>query len=170
MSKIVTEKGKFFSYSPALCKWKYSCDEVSMANIIKLDNISEPYNTNGVCKWEILNCPTLQVRHMDRYTKLSHKGQPAQEPALLYAQTTPYGATQTHIIDDREDRVCVQRGLAIWWLDVVSFIILSLSAAVSADVILLGFCLLASSFVFLLGCGSGRFSNSTTSPSRGRCR
>jgi hypothetical protein len=45
--------------------------------------------------------------------------------------------------------------LAIWWLDVVSFIILSLSAAVSADVILLGFCLLASSFVFLLGSGSG---------------
>ncbi len=31
----------------------------------------------------------------------------------------------------------------------------SLSAAVSADVILLGFCLLASSFVFLLGGGSG---------------
>jgi len=45
--------------------------------------------------------------------------------------------------------------LAIWWLDVISFGILSLSAAVSADVILLGFCLLASSFVFLLGCGSG---------------
>jgi hypothetical protein len=46
-------------------------------------------------------------------------------------------------------------GLAIWWLDVVSFIILSLSAAVSADVILLGFCLLASSFVFLLCISSG---------------
>jgi hypothetical protein len=46
--------------------------------------------------------------------------------------------------------------LAIWWLDVVSFGILSLSAAVSADVILLGFCLLTSSFVFLFGCGSGR--------------
>jgi hypothetical protein len=47
-------------------------------------------------------------------------------------------------------------GLAIWWLDVVSFGILSLSAAVPADVILMGFCLLSSSFVFLLGCGSGR--------------
>jgi len=46
-------------------------------------------------------------------------------------------------------------GLAIWWLDVVSIGILSLSASVSADVILLGFCLLASSFVFLLDCGSG---------------
>jgi len=42
------------------------------------------------------------------------------------------------------------------WRDVVSFIILSLSAAVSADGILLGFCLLTSSFVFLFGCGSGR--------------
>jgi hypothetical protein len=59
-----------------------------------------------------IKLPTLQVRHMDRYTKRSHKGQPAQEPALLYAQTTPYGATQTHIIDDREDRVCVQQ--AVW--------------------------------------------------------
>ena len=47
-------------------------------------------------------------------------------------------------------------GLAIWWLDVVTFGILSLSAAVSADVILLGFCLLASSFVFLMACGSGQ--------------
>jgi len=46
--------------------------------------------------------------------------------------------------------------LAIWWLDIVSFGFLLLSAAVSADVILLGFCLLVSSFVFLLGCGSGR--------------
>jgi hypothetical protein len=45
--------------------------------------------------------------------------------------------------------------LAIWWQDVVSFIILSLSASVPADGILLGFCLLASSFVFLLGCGYG---------------
>ena len=47
-------------------------------------------------------------------------------------------------------------GLAIWWLDVVNFIILSLSAAFSADVFLLGFCLLTSSFIFLLDCDSGR--------------
>jgi len=46
-------------------------------------------------------------------------------------------------------------GLAIWWLDVVNFGILSPSAAVSADIILMGFWLLSSSFVFLLGCGSG---------------
>jgi len=48
-----------------------------------------------------------------------------------------------------KDSLHTTGGLAIWWLDVVSFGILSLSAAVSADVILLGFCLLVSSFVFL---------------------
>ena len=47
-------------------------------------------------------------------------------------------------------------GLAIWWLDVVSFGILSLSAAVSADFFQFGFLLLASSFILLLGCGFGR--------------
>jgi hypothetical protein len=52
----------------------------------------------------------LQVKHMVRHTNPQHRAQPAQEPALPYTLATPYGATQTHIIEDSGDRVCVQHG------------------------------------------------------------
>jgi len=40
-----------------------------------------------------------------------YRSQPAQEPTLTYAQAKPYGGKQTHIIDVRVDRVCVQHGI-----------------------------------------------------------
>ena len=61
-------------------------------------------------------------------------------------------------------------GLAICWLYVVSFGILLLSTAVSADVILIGFCLLASSFVFYWAAvPGGRFSNAPSNANPYRC-
>jgi len=43
---------------------------------------------------------------------LHTKANLAKEPALSYTRQASFGATQTHILDDREDRVCVQQ--AVW--------------------------------------------------------
>jgi hypothetical protein len=49
---------------------------------------------------------------MGRRTYPQHGRQPAQEPALPKAPQPPYDHDQTHIIDDRVERVCVQHLLA----------------------------------------------------------
>ena len=48
---------------------------------------------------------------MVRHTNLPHRSQPAQEPALPYSRQPTFGSTDTHIIDDSGDRVCVQQGV-----------------------------------------------------------
>ncbi len=40
-----------------------------------------------------------------------HRSQPAQEPALPFPRQPSFSATQTYIIDDRVERVCVQQGV-----------------------------------------------------------
>ena len=40
----------------------------------------------------------------------TQRSQPDQEPALPYTNQPSFGLTQTHIIDNLEERVCVQKG------------------------------------------------------------
>jgi len=76
---------------------------------------------------EYSNKPTLQVRHMGWHTNPQHRSQPAQEPNLPYTRQPSCGATQTNIINDREDRVCVQHGVCrkCGWTEVQSAVLQS---------------------------------------------
>ena len=76
---------------------------------------------------------------MSRHTKPLHKSQPAQEPALPYTRQTSFSATQTHIIDDRGERVCAQHQvLCNWGMTLKQSSAVHIQALVSADGILPG--------------------------------
>ena len=93
---------------------------------------------------------------MVRHTNPPHESQPAQEPALLYPRQPSFGWTQTHIVDDHGERVCVQQKvLCNWGLTLQQSAAVHIQALVSADGILLGFCWLTSAFSYKFSFSSG---------------